>query len=219
MSSIKNLHLNLGEFSLDVPELELPDSGVTAIVGESGSGKTTFLKTLIGFYKPQGWSWQFRGEDLASMPVEDRRLGVVFQSYELFPHLSAAENVGLVMRSRYSRERLQLLQGELHEYRSLLNLDACWERKAELLSGGEKQRVALLRALFSNPRALLLDEPFSALNSELRAEARTLVKKLIQKIQIPVFLVTHDQQDVAALAEQSLNLKSGKFLKSRVLSF
>lgn len=210
MALIKNLHLKLDQFSLDIDELSLPDSGVTAIQGSSGSGKTTFLKTLIGLHNPSQWSWVFQNENLHKLSIADRRLGVVFQGYDLFPHMSAEENILIVLKARQTPEKKQASLERLEKYKNQLNLGACWQTRAELLSGGEKQRVALLRALISNPRLLLLDEPFSALDSALRAESRALLKEIIQPLNIPVYLVTHDAEDVKALAQKTVVLASGR---------
>ncbi|MEQ1723333.1 MAG: ABC transporter ATP-binding protein [Pseudobdellovibrio sp.] len=210
MSHIKNLRIRLENFELDIPELNLAESGVTAILGSSGSGKTTFLKTLIGLHRPKAWSWNFKGEDLAKLSISDRRLGVVFQSYDLFPHLTAEENIFLVLNARHSLEQRDDMHKMLQKFKFKLNLESCWQTLASQLSGGEKQRVALLRALVSNPRILLLDEPFSALDSDLRLEARKVVKELVQQINIPVYLITHDQEDVTALANHVIRIKSGK---------
>lgn len=209
MSVVKNIHLTLGSFILSVPELEISDSGVTAFVGASGSGKTSFFNTLIGLHNPTGWSWNFQNEDLATKSISDRKLGVVFQSYDLFPHMTAEENVKIVFEARHPKEKS--FENFVATFKKKLKLENCWNTKAELLSGGEKQRVALLRAIVSQPKVLLLDEPFSALDQETRGEARQLVKEVIQGLQIPVYLITHDQADVHALANQVVYIRNGRF--------
>ncbi|MBY0553721.1 ABC transporter ATP-binding protein [bacterium] len=210
MSHIKNLRFKLDNFELDIPELNIPETGVTAIQGSSGSGKTTFLKTLIGLHQPSGWSWIFKGEELSRLSISKRKLGVVFQTYDLFPHLTAEENIFLILKARHEEQNHNEMHKQLQKYKSQLNLESCWKTLATNLSGGEKQRVALLRALVSNPRMLLLDEPFSALDSDLRVEARRTVKELIQQINIPVYLITHDQEDVNTLANHVIKMKAGK---------
>lgn len=211
MSSIKNLRYKTEGFVLDIPELQLPESGVTAIMGHSGAGKTTLLNILVGLAQPDtDWQWLFKGEALHTMRMEDRRIGVVFQSYDLFPHLSAEENVLLVLRSRHKGKRTAEAMQKLEALKKTLSVEGCWKTQAQKLSGGEKQRIALLRALMSNPRLLILDEPFSALDAELRAEARSLVKDVISQLEIPVYLITHDQEDVSAMAQQKVVLSAGK---------
>lgn len=203
----------MDDFELNIPELHIPDAGVTAILGSSGSGKTTFLKTLIGLYQPKGWSWNFKGELLHELTIGQRRLGVVFQSYDLFPHLSAEENINIILNARNPDENSrQAATKKVQHYISQLNLESCRKTLARNLSGGEKQRVALLRALVSNPRILLLDEPFSAFDTDLRSEARLMVKELLQQLDIPVYLVTHDKEDVSSLANQVIQLRDGKLI-------
>ncbi len=214
MSHIKNLVLKMDDFELNIKELVIPEKGITAILGSSGSGKTTFLKTLIGLYEPQGWSWTFKGELLSGLDIGSRRLGVVFQNYDLFPHLTAEENINLVLKARNSEKAARLIaQNKVEKYISQLNLVNCRQTRAQNLSGGEKQRVALLRALVSNPRILLLDEPFAALDTDLRSEARLLVKEVLSQLDIPVYLVTHDKEDVTSLAENVIHLKNGKLIQ------
>ncbi|MBC7743062.1 MAG: ABC transporter ATP-binding protein [Bdellovibrionaceae bacterium] len=207
MSSIKNLHLNFDNFDLDISELLIPEKGVTAFWGPSGAGKTTFFKTLIGLYQPKGWSWIFKGEALHAMKLNERRLGVVFQNYELFPHLTAEENIKLICSNHAATAKsIQTVEG----YKNKLNLNNCWHTKAQNLSGGEKQRVALLRALVSKPRLLLLDEPFSALDPDLRNEARLMIKNILLQLEIPVYLITHDPDDVKVLAQTIVELRQGR---------
>ena len=211
MSVIKNLISEFENFTLNIPFLEIADQGITVIQGESGSGKTTLLQTLIGIHNPQKpWEWLYKGEDLSRVAMGERRMGVVFQSYDLFPHMTAEENVLIVMKARHeSRKRFEMYE-KISDYKKQLNLDRCWNTEAQLLSGGEKQRIAFLRAVVSNPRMLLLDEPFSALDEKLRVESRATLKNFIQQFDIPVLLVTHDQQDVDALAQHKIQIHNGQ---------
>lgn len=212
MSLIKNLNLRFesDQFDLKIDELEIPDSGVTAFWGPSGSGKTTLFKTLIGLYQPENWSWVYKDIALHALPLSERRLGVVFQNYELFPHLTAAENIQLVIQARHKKEDLPKVTQQRESFKSRLHLDSCWNTKAEKISGGEKQRVSLLRALLSRPRLLLLDEPFSALDPHLRQEARLLLKSVLEEFDLPVYLITHDEADVEALANTRIDLAKGR---------
>jgi len=210
MSVIKNINLKLGTFHLVVDELNLSDQGVTAFLGPSGSGKSSFFNTLIGLHEPKAWSWIFKNEDLALLSVGDRKLGVVFQNYELFPHMTAKENVRIVFETRKNSD--ENFETSIKDYLTKLKLEKCWNTKASLLSGGEKQRVALLRALVSRPRLLLLDEPFSALDASARGEAREIVKTLVRNLDIPVYLITHDEADVKALADRVVYIQDGRFI-------
>ncbi len=215
MSRIKNLVLNFEDegFSLRVDDLEIPDQGVTAFWGPSGSGKTTFFKTLIGLYQPENWSWKYKNIDLSKLSISDRHLGVVFQNHELFPHLTAEENILIVIRARYAKHDYDQAIKQCEFYKQRLKLEACWKTTAEKISGGEKQRVSLMRALLSQPRILLLDEPFSALDPESRHEARSLLKAVLQDVEVPVYLITHDRDDVTELAQTVIELKQGRIQK------
>lgn len=212
MSLIKNLNLRFesDHFDLIIDELEIPDRGVTAFWGASGSGKTTLFKTLIGLYQPKDWSWIYKDIALHALSLSERRLGVVFQNYELFPHLTAAENIQLVIQARANKENLSKVMQQCELFKMRLHLESCWNTKAEKISGGEKQRVSLLRALLSQPRLLLLDEPFSALDPHLRKEARLLVKSVLEECNLPVYLITHDEADVEALAQTRIELEKGR---------
>lgn len=212
MSLIKNLNLRFeaDNFGLKIDALEVPDHGVTAFWGPSGSGKTTLFKTLIGLYQPENWSWIYKDVSLHTLSLADRRLGVVFQNYELFPHLTAEENIHLVMKARHPKENLPQVLQQCENFKTRLLLAPCWHTRAEKISGGEKQRVALLRALLSRPRILLLDEPFSALDPDLRQEARLLLKSVLKEFDLPVYLITHDQEDVDALANTQIELEKGR---------
>ena len=208
MALIKNINFNRGSFLLKLDQLELPDTGITAFVGPSGSGKSTFFNILIGVYQPHGWSWEFKQENLATKTLSERRLGVVFQGDQLFPHLTAEENLQIVFQARNPGASFIETVAPL---KAQLNLEKCWNTLAGNLSGGEKQRISLLRALISQPRILLLDEPFSALDPELKIEARRMVKTLLRDMAIPVYLITHDIEDVRALAQNTIEISNGQF--------
>jgi ABC-type sugar transport system ATPase subunit len=216
MSLVKNLTRNYPGwrghpgFTLEIPEWEIADRGITALSGPSGSGKTSVFRVLIGLEPCPGLTWTFQGTDLAQLPPPERRLGVVFQSLELFPHLTAEENIFFAARAR--KMPAQETNQKLSELVKDLSLENCLHRKAALLSGGEAQRAALARAVIANPRFLFLDEPFSSLDSELKGEARALVKRVIARLEIPTLLVTHDADDLKALADQVVQIRSGRLI-------
>lgn len=199
-----------GDFRLDIPRWEIADSGVTALWGPSGAGKTSVFRCLLGLEPVPSMSWDFQGVDIAKLSVSERRLGVVFQNYELFPHMTAAENIMFAAQSR--RISSDEFRAKIKELVVTLNLESCFERRASLLSGGERQRVALARALIGKPRMLLLDEPFAALDSDLRASARSLVKSVVSAAGIPVILITHDRADLDALANHVVEIRDGKLV-------
>jgi ABC-type sugar transport system ATPase subunit len=210
MSLVKNLKVEYGTFKLDIPEWEIADFGVTALWGPSGSGKSTVFRLLMGLEPCPGLKWIYKSINLADLPVPDRHIGVVFQSLELFPHMSAEQNILFAARARHMDFKEALVKlGELAEE---LRMGDYLNRKAAVLSGGEAQRVALARAVISSPRFLFLDEPFSSLDSELRSEARALVKQVISKLKIPTLLVTHDEDDLRVLADHIVKIKAGKLV-------
>ena len=210
MSRVEGLIRDYDGFKVDIPEWEIADSGVTALWGPSGSGKTSVFRLLLGVEPCPTLRWWFGNEDLALMSPPDRRIGVVFQSLELFPHMTAEENILFAARARSMP--MEDARNTMNDLAEVLRLTAILTRKAAVLSGGEAQRVALARAVIAHPRFLFLDEPFSSLDSELRDEARTLVRKLIEKLKIPTLLVTHDQKDLEALAQHIVRIKNGKLL-------
>lgn len=211
MSLVKNLRADYGEFKIEIPSWEILDEGVTALWGPSGAGKTSVFRLLLGLDRVEpGFSWDFRGLDLASLPTPERRLGVVFQSLELFPHMTARANILFAAEARgiSSKESTS----HLLALSDTLKLDMILGRQVSVLSGGEKQRVALARALIGRPRLLFLDEPFSALDADLRHDARELVRTAIAAEKTPTVLVTHDRSDIDALATRVTEIRGGRIL-------
>lgn len=197
MSYLENITKDYGDFFLEVPRFEIPDEGVTGIMGPSGSGKTSLFRILLGLETADTGRWIFQGEDLLKLPIEKRRLGAVFQSYELFPHMTAEKNIRFAAQARGLPE--DQTEKRLQDLKEQLQLGSCWNRRAQILSGGEQQRTALARALIGRPRILLLDEPFSALDANLKKEARELVGRILQSEKIPALVISHDEQDILAL--------------------
>lgn len=212
MSLVENLFHDYDGFRIDIPRWEIPDAGISVLWGPSGSGKTSVFRLLIGLEKPNRLQWIFGGEDLARLPTPQRRLGVVFQTLDLFPHLTAEENVLFAARSRGIDPRET--RARLKHFSESLKMSGFLQRPAALLSGGEKQRVALARALVGKPRILLLDEPFSALDEELREDSRTLVRGLIEEQRIPALLITHDRRDVDVLGDHVHRIHDGRLVEA-----
>ncbi len=193
----------LRDFSLAINDGEL-----LALLGPSGCGKTTMLKIIAGLLSPVSGELRFNDEAVLAVPAERRGAVMVFQKPLLFPYLTVAENVafGLKMRKVSQAETRQRVTEALR----LVQLEGYEARKPTELSGGQEQRVALARALVTEPRVLLLDEPFSALDESLRAEMRALVRALQQRLKITTIFVTHDQAEAASMADRIALLLDGR---------
>jgi ABC-type Fe3+/spermidine/putrescine transport system ATPase subunit len=213
MSVVKNLCKEYGGFSLDIGEWELPEDKVTVLWGASGAGKTTVVRALSGIDEVDGFQWNHEGKDLALLPSFQRGVSVVLQHYGLFPHLSVQENILFPIEAQNKDKKQALVK--MRELVDVLQIQPLLERKARVLSGGEQQRVALARALIVEPSFLILDEPFSALDGDLKKEARQLLKSLLQHRRLGLLLVTHDLADVAALAQHVVILQKGRIIASQ----
>jgi ABC-type Fe3+/spermidine/putrescine transport system ATPase subunit len=192
--------------------VEVAAGRFAALLGPSGCGKTTALKVIAGLLHPeQGGVW-FGIEPMTGVPPERRDVAMVFQKPLLFPHMSVAENVGfgLVVRGWPPDRRRAAIADALR----LVQLDDYGSRRPRELSGGQEQRVALARALVIQPRMLLLDEPLSALDENLRADMRALIRRLQRQLGITTIFVTHDQREAAALADQIILLLDGRMAQS-----
>jgi molybdate transport system ATP-binding protein len=190
---------------------------VTVLLGPSGSGKTTVLRALAGLERPDSGSITFRGQSWfaaaegAFLSPQQRDVGFHFQEYALFPHLTVAQNIGYGL-THLSRSESTKVVAQLLEHFQLVELAARYPHQT---SGGQQQRIALARALARRPRLLLLDEPLSALDSELRDELRARLREWLAGFAIPVILVTHDRAEAAVLGDQIVVMEGGKVLPTR----
>lgn len=205
MSTVKNLNLVLGDFSLQKDNIELLDEGITILWGPSGCGKSSFLKALMGFYICPNMVWDFKGQDLNKLPAGKRPIGIVFQSYDLFPHMSCKENIEFALRAK--GQNFSNIQAYWEQIQNLLNLTPFLNTQASKLSGGEAQRTALARALITQPEILLLDEPFSALDQNRRDKARKLLSSIVTTLKIPAIMVSHDEEDTK-LAQKVIDFEN-----------
>ncbi len=188
--------------------MEIPAGKLTALLGPSGCGKTTILKMIAGLAPPSAGNIYFDGDSMLGLPAERRGAVMVFQNHLLFPYLSVGENVafGLKMRG----EGKEKIRAKVEQLLELVHLAGYENRRPSQLSGGQQQRVALARALIVQPRVLLLDEPLSNLDANLRDEMRELIRDLQRQQEITTVFVTHDQEEAVMLADQIALILGGK---------
>ena len=191
--------------------LQVAPGTMLALLGPSGCGKTTTLRMVAGLVIPSSGEILIGGQDLAQVPAHRRNLGMLFQAYGLFPHLSVARNVafGLEMRGTARAE----IATRVAEALSLVRLESFADRMPAQLSGGQQQRVALARALVYRPRVLLLDEPFGALDRKLRETMQVELRLLVHRLGLTTILVTHDQEEALTLADQLAVMEHGRLMQ------
>ena len=194
--------------ALDGLTLHLEPGEMVALLGPSGCGKTTALRILAGLDEPTSGAVAVDGRDITDVPPNKRDMGMVFQAYSLFPHLTVLDNVafGLKLRGKTKRERTQLAADML----DLVGLSEHKQKYASQLSGGQQQRVALARALAIEPRVLLLDEPLSALDAKVRAQLRDEIRRVQLEVGTTTLFVTHDQEEALAVADRVGVMKQGR---------
>ena len=181
------------------------------LLGPSGCGKSTLLKAVAGILPPKSGSILIGGEDMANVPPHKRGAVIVFQDMRLFPNMTALENVAFPIKMRGVPKRQRLEQAE--QLMKSVQLCGLERRRINELSGGQQQRVALARALAAQPRLLLLDEPFTALDNELKEEIRALVLELHKKFRTTTVLVTHDRQEAFAMADRIAVMRDGRVMR------
>ena len=203
--AVAGVTLGYGEIPvLEQTDLTVEGSTVAAVLGPSGSGKTTLLRAVAGFIRPTSGSITLSGVLVSGggtyLPPEKRNVGLVPQEGALFPHLNVAGNVGFGLPRRTKAQRV-MADERIDELLELVSLPGTQKLSPHQLSGGMQQRVALARALARRPQTVLLDEPFSALDSQLRSELRLQVRELLVKLGAAVILVTHDEDEAVAMAD------------------
>jgi iron(III) transport system ATP-binding protein len=197
--------------AVDRAELEVADGELFTLLGPSGCGKTTLLRLLAGFYQPDGGEIHFGARKVSGLAPYERNIGMVFQNYALWPHMTVAGNVSYGLRLR----RLQdaEINRRMTEGLAKVNLVGLEARYPGQLSGGQQQRVALARALVLNPDILLLDEPLSNLDAKIRVQVRAEIKKLQRELGITTIYVTHDQEEALSLSDRVAVMKDGHVLQ------
>ena len=209
---IRDLSVSLGgEEILHNVSLTLQQGQFLSLLGPSGDGKSTLLKAVAGLVPVTGGQILLGGRDVTGLPTHRRGAVIVFQDLRLFPHMTAAENVAFPLKMRGVDRRRRLERAE--ELLERVHLSGCGRRRIATLSGGQQQRVALARALAAEPALLLLDEPFSSLDEDLREDMRRLVLALHREFAVTTVLVTHDQREALAMSDQVAVLLEGEIVQ------
>jgi sulfate transport system ATP-binding protein len=205
---VHNVTKRFGSFTaLDDVCVRVDDGALTALLGPSGSGKSTLLRIIAGLEAPDHGRVVIAGQDVTPAPARTRGVGFVFQHYAPFKHMTVRDNVafGLTVRRRPRSETRE----RVHELLSLVRLEGLADRYPSQLSGGQLQRMALARALAPQPKLLLLDEPFGALDAQVRAELREWLRQLHDEIHVTTMFVTHDQEEAMDVAQQIVVMNAG----------
>ncbi|CEN28964.1 MULTISPECIES: ABC transporter ATP-binding protein [Pseudolactococcus] len=185
-----------------IPDLsvKIPDGSLFTLLGPSGCGKTTLLRMIAGFNSIEGGDFNFNQKRINDLEPSKRNIGMVFQNYAIFPHLSVRENVEFGLKQRkLSKDKIK---EQTDKYLGLMQIDQYQDRKPDQLSGGQQQRVALARALAINPDVLLMDEPLSNLDAKLRLDMRQVIRSIQKEVGITTVYVTHDQEEAMAISDQ-----------------
>ncbi len=210
---IENISKQFGDFTaLDNVSLTIPTGELVALLGPSGCGKTTLLRIIAGLEAADRGRILFNGENTTDRHVRERKVGFVFQHYALFKHMTVFDNVafGLTVRPKSSRPSKGEIRDKVMNLLKLVQLDFQSDRYPSQLSGGQRQRIALARALAVEPQVLLLDEPFGALDAQVRAELRRWLRRLHDEIHVTSVFVTHDQEEALEVADRIVVMNKGR---------
>lgn len=190
---------------------EIPDGKLIGLLGPSGCGKSTTLHLLSGLEKPTSGRIFFGEDDVTGLPAEKRGVGVVFQNYALYPHLTVQQNILFPLQNLKGKEKLskEEMLAKANEAARLVQIDELMDRRPSELSGGQQQRVAIARALVKRPRVLLLDEPLSNLDARLRLQTREEIRRIQRETQVTTIFVTHDQEEAMSISDMIVVMKLG----------
>ena len=190
---------------------EIPDGKLIGLLGPSGCGKSTTLNLLSGLQKPTSGKIFFGDDDVTDLPAENRGVGLVFQNYALYPHLTVKQNITFPLENRKGKDKLtkQQMADMALEAAKLVQIEGLMDRKPSELSGGQQQRVAIARALVKMPRILLLDEPLSNLDARLRLQTREEIRRIQRETGITTVFVTHDQEEAMSISDLIVVMKEG----------
>ncbi len=190
---------------------EIPDGKLVGLLGPSGCGKSTTLNLICGLLKPTEGRILFGEDDVTMLPPENRGVGLVFQNYALYPHLTVEKNIQFPLENLRGAEKLskEEIKKRVYEAAKLVQLDGLMERKPNELSGGQQQRVAIARALVKTPKVLLLDEPLSNLDARLRLQTREEIRRIQRETMVTTIFVTHDQDEAMSISDLIVVMKDG----------
>lgn len=190
---------------------EIPDGKLIGLLGPSGCGKSTTLHLISGLQKPTDGKIYFGDEDVTALPPEHRGIGLVFQNYALYPHLTVRQNIIFPLQNLKGKEKLtkEQMNTKALEIAKLVQIDTLMDRKPSELSGGQQQRVAIARAIVKMPRVLLLDEPLSNLDARLRLQTREEIRRIQRETGITTVFVTHDQEEAMSISDIIVVMKDG----------
>ena len=201
-----------GKSLLDGISFSLKDFETICLLGASGSGKSTLLRIISGLEAPDSGNIFWNGEDLSTIPTHERRFGLMFQDYALFPFLNVTENVAFGLK--FQKMDQKEIRSRVSEVLDSVELEGFENRNVINLSGGEQQRVALARTLAPRPRLLMLDEPLGALDHNLKEHLLFVLRRILRSNRVPVIYVTHDQEEAFAMADRILILNEGRIIIS-----
>ena len=190
---------------------EIPDGKLIGLLGPSGCGKSTTLNLLSGLLKPTSGKIFFGDDDVTNLPAENRGVGLVFQNYALYPHLTVKQNILFPLKNLKGKDKLskEVMLKKAYEAARLVQIDGLMDRKPGELSGGQQQRVAIARALVKMPKILLLDEPLSNLDARLRLQTREEIRRIQKETGITTVFVTHDQEEAMSISDMIVVMKDG----------
>lgn len=191
--------------------VEIPDGKLIGLLGPSGCGKSTALNLISGLLSPTAGRIFFGEDDVTDLPPENRGVGLVFQNYALYPHLTVKQNILFPLQNLKGEDKLskEEMLARAYDAAKLVQIEGLMDRKPKALSGGQQQRVAIARALVKMPRVLLLDEPLSNLDARLRLQTREELKRIQQKTKITTIFVTHDQEEAMSISDMIVVMKDG----------
>ncbi|WP_409190583.1 ABC transporter ATP-binding protein [Bradyrhizobium sp. RDM4] len=209
---LRNVTKTYGGFTaVDGVTLEVEQGKILSLLGPSGCGKTTTLRIIAGFVSPDAGSVRIGGDDVGKLKPYERNVGLLFQDYALFPHMTVSQNVAYGMR--YRGTRAAAVPSRVEQMLSLVQLAGMETRYPNQLSGGQQQRAALARALATDPKVVLLDEPLSALDAKLRLELRLELKEILRIVGATTIVVTHDQEEALSLGDEVVVMHAGRIVQ------